>query len=94
MDRISTLRNIEDALTHYEDGELSLPELEREVRAILRTYATEFQPDADPYRVSGEPVVDGLVVVATSRHEAREQVETFAADAGPFELERLSRDER
>lgn len=89
MDRISTLRNIEDALTRYEEDDISLPELEREVRGVLRTYATEFQPDATAYRVRGDSAVDGLVVVASSREEARENVESLVSQAGQFDVEPL-----
>lgn len=89
MDRISTLRNIEDALTRYEEDDLALPELEREVRGILRTYATEFQPESRAYRARGDSSVDGLVVVATSRPEARENVESLVSEAGEFEVEPL-----
>jgi hypothetical protein len=85
MDRISTLRNIEDALARYEDGELQLPELEREVRGVLRTYATDFE-DATAYRARGNPSADGLVVVADSRASAREQIEGLV-DAAAFEVE-------
>jgi hypothetical protein len=85
MDRISTLRNIEDALARYEDDELQLPELEREVRGVLRTYATDFE-DATAYRARGDPNADGLVVVADSRTEAREQIEGLVDDAA-FEVE-------
>jgi hypothetical protein len=85
MDRISTLRNIEDALARYEDDELRLPELEREVRGVLRTYATDFE-DATAYRARGDPSADGLVVVAASRTEAREQIEGLVDDAA-FEVE-------
>jgi hypothetical protein len=90
MDRISTLRNIEDALAAYEDDDLSLPELEQRVRGLLRTYATEFQPEATAYRASGPPSVDGIVVVATSRHEARETIEGLVADPGSFDIEAAS----
>ncbi|SDJ41629.1 hypothetical protein SAMN05216226_103102 [Halovenus aranensis] len=87
MDRISTLRNIEDALTRYEEDDLSLPELEREVRGVLRTYATDFQPEAAAYRARGDGSVDGLVVVATSRHEARENITDLLDDPGEFQVE-------
>lgn len=87
MDRISTLRNIEGALTRYEEDELSLPELEREVRGVLRTYATDFQPEAATYRASGNATVDGLVVVATSRQEARETITELVEEAGTFQVE-------
>ena len=86
MDRISALRNVEDALTSYESGELSLPELEREVRGTLRTYATAFD-DGTLYRARGEPVVDGTVVVARSRSEAREQIETVLSTTVEFEID-------
>lgn len=88
MDRIATLRTIEEALTQYENGELSLPELEREVRGSLRTYATAFA-DATAYRASGEPAVEGLVVVADSRAEAREQIRDLVEVTGSFDLERV-----
>lgn len=87
MDRISTLRNIEEVLTAYEEGDLSLPELEQQVRGLLRTYATEYQPESTAYRASGPPSVDGLVVVATSRHEARETIEGLVSDPGSFDIE-------
>jgi hypothetical protein len=86
MDRIATLRKIEEALTDYEDGDLSLPELEREVRGTLRTYATEFA-DAEAYHARGDPSVEGLVVVANSRREAREQVRNLVDSAGDFDVE-------
>lgn len=76
MDRISTLRNIEDALGQFEDGELTLPELEREVRGILRTYATAYE-ELTAYRGTGQPQVDGIVVLAESPTAAREQIEAM-----------------
>lgn len=89
MDRISTLRNIENALTNYEEGALTLPELEREVRGVLRTYATEFHEDANAYQATGSQAVDGLVVVAESPTDAREQIETLVTDTGRFDVERV-----
>lgn len=73
MDRISALRNVEEALADFEAGESSLPELEREVRGVLRSYATAYD-DRRAWRASGGPSVDGLVVLATSRSEARDRV--------------------
>ncbi|MEF8775485.1 MAG: hypothetical protein V5A43_03155 [Haloarculaceae archaeon] len=73
MDRISALRNVEEALADFEAGESSLPELEREVRGVLRSYATEYD-DRRAWQASGGPNVDGLVVLATSRTQARERV--------------------
>ena len=74
MDRISALRNVEDALATFEAGECDLGELERRVRATLRTYATEFDGDLSAYRAEGDAPADGLVVMAVSREEARERV--------------------
>lgn len=88
MDRISALRNVEEALGRYEEDELSLPELEREVRGTLRTYATAFD-DGTLYRVRGESAADGLVVVANSRVDAREQVDELLSGSVTFELERV-----
>ena len=91
MDRISALRNIEDALATYERGETDLASLEREVQGVLRTFATEFEEDLAAYRASGSDRVDGLVVVAGSRREARERVrELVDRDADPT-VERVDR---
>ena len=89
MDRISTLRNIEDALGQFEEDELTLPELEREVRAVLRTYATNFQPETAAYRAQGHSDVDGLVVVATSEREAREKIAGLVSGVDSFDVIRL-----
>jgi hypothetical protein len=43
MDRISALRNVEDALREFEDGEADLATTEQRVVAVLRTYATDFE---------------------------------------------------
>jgi hypothetical protein len=86
MDRISALRNVEDALAAFENDECTLPELEREVRGVLRTYATEFD-DRQAYRASGPDRVDGLVVVAESRQAARERIEGLLSDPPAFEVE-------
>lgn len=88
MDRISALRNVEEALSSYEAGDISLPELEREVRGVLRAYATDFEGES-AYRAHGETQVDGLVVVAPSPTEARKQIETLVEEPGSFELERV-----
>lgn len=89
MDRIAALRTIEEALTDYEDGELLLPELEREVRGVLRTYATEFDEATTAYRARGDQPADGLVVVAASRTQAREQIESLLTDPVSFDVERI-----
>lgn len=86
MDRISALRNIEEALSEFESGEIDLVTMEERVRGILRTYATEFE-DGRPYRANGSPSVDGLIVVADSPREAREQIRDLTDDAGRFDVE-------
>jgi hypothetical protein len=86
MDRISALRRIEEALATYEEGDISLPALEREVRGILRTYASSFQEEAAIYRASGEDTVSGLVVVASSPREARERIADLATGPEPDDI--------
>lgn len=74
MDRISAIRNIEDAIRSFEDGERDLAETERQVASILRMYATEFDGEGDVFRAVGDPPADGTVVVAPSKPAARERV--------------------
>lgn len=87
MDRISALRNVEAALAEYEAGERDLESVERRVRAVVRTYATEFEGDLAAYRASGDPAADGLVVVAASREQARERVRGLVDGAPRFDVE-------
>lgn len=98
MDRISALRNIEDALGEFEDGDLDLAGLEREVRGTLRTYATEFDGDLAAYRARNDgddggsddaTTVDGMVVLAGSAQGARERVRDLADRPGEFTVERV-----
>jgi hypothetical protein len=84
MDRISALRNIEEALATFEDGECSLSELETDVRGILRTYAADFEGDMQAYRASSSGPADGIVVLASSEPEARNRVEEFVDEPGPI----------
>ncbi|ELZ47449.1 hypothetical protein C463_02781 [Halorubrum californiense DSM 19288] len=74
MDRISAIRNVEDALREFENGDADLAATERRVAAVLRTYATEFDGDDDVFRAVGDDPVDGTVVVAPSEPAARERV--------------------
>lgn len=75
MDRISALRNVEDALRAFEDGETDLAATQRRVRSVLQTYATEFEAEQRrPYRASGDEAVDGRVVVAPDAEAAVERV--------------------
>jgi hypothetical protein len=72
MDRIAALRRIEQSLAGLEAGEADLDTCEREIRATVRTFATEFDGDLSAYRADS-----GLVVVAASEREARERVKTL-----------------
>ncbi len=76
MDRISALRNIEDALRSFERGEVDLATTERQVVNVLRTYATDFggEEELAAYRADGDERAEGLVVVATSPEEAEARV--------------------
>lgn len=91
MDRISALRNVEDALGDFEAGDVDLATLEERVLGVLRTYATEFEDgELAAYRASGDRAVDGLVVVAESSREARERVRDLVdGHEGAIEIERL-----
>jgi len=81
MDRISALRNVEEALTAFEDGDCDLATMERRVRATLRTYAAELE-GLTAYRATGPAAAEGTVVVAPDPPTARERVAS-AADADP-----------
>ncbi|MFC7323139.1 hypothetical protein ACFQMF_00950 [Halorubrum rutilum] len=86
MDRISAIRNVEDALRAFENGEADLADTERRVAAVLRTYATEFDGDGGVFRAVGDEPVDGRVVVAPSAPAARERVLALSkADASDAE---------
>lgn len=73
MDRISALRNVEDALVAFEDGEATLADLEADVRGILRTYAADLDGELTAYRATADDNGE-LVVVASSGQAARERV--------------------
>jgi hypothetical protein len=101
MDRISALRNVEDALATFEDGECDLADLERRVQTILRTYVSEFDVGESlaVYRVApaedgGEDPDDGtsgLVLVAAGPNEARAQARELADDLSEsLSVERVS----
>jgi predicted ATP-dependent protease len=92
MDRISTIRNVEQALQSFEEGEADLATTEERVLAALRTYATDFDDETDraAYVGQGADAVDGVVVIASSRAEARERVRDHASDPpATFEVERI-----
>jgi hypothetical protein len=77
MDRISALRNIEEALRDFESGESDLEATERRVVGVLRSYATDFEGEEEglrAYQAAGSGRADGLVVVAESEAAARERI--------------------
>ena len=87
MDRISALRNVEEAIASFEDGDCSLAELEADVRGVLRTYAADFEGELQAYRASREGAADGIVVLAASPSDARERIEALVDDADRFAVE-------
>jgi hypothetical protein len=89
MDRISALRNVEDALADFEAGETDLAGLERRVRGTLRTYATEFEGDLHAYRATGDDPADGTVVLAPSEGAARDRIAALLAGDPAFTVERV-----
>jgi len=89
MDRIAALRNVEEALADFEAGEEDLESLERRVRGVLRTYATEFEGDRAAYRASGDDRADGIVVLARSEGDARERVRNLLDEDVAFDVERI-----
>lgn len=93
MDRISAIRNVEEALSAFEAGEASLADAERRVVAVLRTYATEFrQDDLSAYRVEPAALDEPApVVVAGGPRDARERASDLAG-IDPIGVERLPDD--
>lgn len=91
MDRISALRNVEDALAEFEAGEVDLDELERRVRGTLRTYATELDGELRAYRATGDEPADEVVVLAPSAGAARERVAGLFDGDPAFEVEPVDR---
>ena len=83
MDRISALRNIEEALRDFESGESDLNATERRVVGVLRTYATDFEADdgMGAYRATGSDRAHGLVVVAESESAARERIAELVGES-------------
>ena len=76
MDRISALRNMEEALSDFESGESDLAATEQRIATVLRTYATDFEGEEglQAYQAVGEGRAHGLVVVAESDAEARDRI--------------------
>jgi hypothetical protein len=86
MDRISALRNVEEAIREFEDGEADLAATERRVRTVLRTYATEFEDDARAVYATDDE--DPTVVVAPSAPAARDRIAELTGEE-PDSVERL-----
>ena len=89
MDRISALRNVEEALADFETGDTDLAGLERRVRGTLRTYATDLDGDLRAYRAVGDDPVDGTVVLAPSAGAARERIDDLVTTDSAFEVEAI-----
>ncbi|QIB72912.1 hypothetical protein GL213_00370 [Halogeometricum borinquense] len=94
MDRISALRNIEEALRDFESGDSDLAATEQRVVTVLRTYATDFEGEEGlaPYQATGEGRAHGLVVVAESSADASDRIyDLLDEERGSldFEVERL-----
>lgn len=90
MDRISALRNVEEALRAFEAGDADLAATERRVSTVLRTYATEFEDERRrAFRARGDDAVDGRVVVAPSATVARERVAELVDGDPAFEVDPL-----
>ncbi|WP_416838383.1 hypothetical protein [Haloferax sp. DFSO52] len=86
MDRISALRNIEDAIRDFESGDSDLASTERRVVTVLRTFATEFETDTgdetlDAWKAVGDDRAEGIVVLAATEDEARTRVTDLLTDA-------------
>jgi len=87
VDRISALRNVEDALAAFERGEIALETMEERVQGVLRSFATDYPADdLQAYRASGHPSVEGLTVLAADRAEARARIEALVDESVPFEV--------
>ena len=91
VDHISALRNIEEALGAFEDGEADLATTQRRVQSVLQSYATEFEAEERrPYRAHGEEPADGTVVVAPDIETAKGRVRDLtAAESADFSVEPL-----
>lgn len=91
MDRISALRNVEEALRAFEAGEAELAATQRRVRSVLQSYATEFEDrERRAYRAHGDPPADGTVVVAPDPETAKTRVRALVdADEASFTVEPL-----
>lgn len=92
MDRIAALRNIEDALSAFERGELDLQSAEEQIVGVIRTFATEYEDQRTTvYRVSDDE--QSVVVVAPAPQDARDRAASLTAvDAARATVTELGRD--
>lgn len=91
MDHISALRNVEEALRAFEDGEADLATTQRRVQSVLQSYATEFEADERrPYRAHGDDPADGVVVVAADTETAKTRIKDLVdAENASFDVDPL-----
>lgn len=89
MDRISALRNIEEALSDLEAGDADLASVEDRIVGVLRSFATDYDGDLAAYRAIDDGAADGLVVVASSTQEARTRVRELADASDTLTVERI-----
>lgn len=92
MDRISALRNVEEALRAFEEGEAELATTEERVIGVLRTYATSFEDGTAVFRATAPDPAAGAVVIAPSAPAAAERIVAIRGlecDRDAVELERL-----
>lgn len=78
MDRISALRNVEEALRAFEEGEADLAGTEKRVIGVLRTYATSFEGEEALFRATAPEGVAGTVVIAPSAPAAAERIRALS----------------
>lgn len=91
MDRISAIRNIEEALGAFESGDADLTTTQRRVQSVLQSYATEFEEqERRAYRAHGAEPADGVVVVAADEAEAENRIRALHdVEDADFEVEPL-----
>lgn len=91
MDRISALRNVEEALRAFEAGDDDLATTQQRVQSVLQSYATEFEDDARrAYRAVGDEPADGIVVVAADPAEAKKRIRALTdTENAAYEIEPL-----
>lgn len=89
MDRISALRNIEEALSDLEAGDADLASVEERIVGVVRSFATNYEGDLAAYRATDDGPADGLVVVASSTEAARTRIRELADTTDALAVERI-----